>query len=66
MGKTKDKTNGKTILAPWRKGIQEAARKTGRSPSHICRVLKGERIPGVELAIALMDLGFKLPKGTGK
>lgn len=45
-------------LAPWRKGVTEAARVTGRSKAHISYVLRGMRKPGRELAKVLREMGF--------
>lgn len=45
-------------LAPWRKGVTEAARVTGRSKAHISYVLRGLRKPGRELAKVLADMGY--------
>lgn len=62
MDMTKDKTKDKICLSPWRKGVTEAARVTGRSKAHISYVLRGLRKPGKDLARALRSLGLKVPK----
>lgn len=60
MGLNSDKTNDVPRLSPWRKGVTEAARQTGRSKAHISYVLRGLRKPGKELAKVLADMGFNL------
>ena len=45
-------------LPPWRKGVTEAARQTGRSKAHISYDLRGLRKPGKELAKVLSDMGY--------
>ena len=40
-------------------GVRALARKLRRSPSHICRVLQGERKPSAELARKMRRLGLK-------
>ena len=40
-------------------GVRALARSLHRSPSHICRVLKGERKPSAELRRKLARRGFK-------
>ena len=59
------KTTTKPMLAPWRKGISEAAHATGRSKAHISYVLRGLRKPGKDLARALRKLGLKVPEAEG-
>ena len=51
---------GETILRPWRgtPPITKVAARIGRSPSHVWRVLKGQRKPGKELAKVLADMGY--------
>ena len=39
------------------------ARKLHRSPSHIFRVLQGERKPSAELAAKMKKLGLKFKEG---
>ena len=65
MDMTKDKTKDKICLSPWRKGVTEAARVTGRSKAHISYVLRGLRKPGKDLARALRSLGLQVPKEGG-
>ncbi len=43
-----------------RKGVRALARELGRSPSHICRVLHGERRPSPELRRALAKRGVNM------
>lgn len=52
-------------LSPWKKGVTEAARVTGRSKAHISYVLRGLRKPGKDLARALRRLGLQVPKEGG-
>ena len=40
-------------------GVRALARSLHRSPSHICRVLKGERKPSAELERKMRKLGLK-------
>ena len=60
MEKTTENTG--TLLRPWRgtPPITKVAARIGRSPSHVWRVLKGQRKPGRELALVLADMGFKV------
>lgn len=51
-----------TKLRPWRYGVTEAAKITGRSKCHISCVLRGKRVPGAELREFLEKLGFKVPE----
>lgn len=41
-------------------GVRELARILHRSPSHICRVLKGERKPSAEISRKLARRGVKV------
>lgn len=41
-------------------GVRELARILHRSPSHICRVLKGERKPSAEIRRKLARHGVKV------
>lgn len=41
-------------------GVRELARILHRSPSHICRVLKGERKPSAEIRRKLAHRGVKV------
>jgi len=45
-----------------RRGVVAVAKKTGCHPSHITRVLSGEREPGKALERKLRKLGIKLRK----
>lgn len=60
MEKTTEKTG--SLLRPWRgtPPITQVAARIGRSPSHVWRVLKGQRKPGWELAKVLNEMGFKV------
>lgn len=60
MGLNSDKTKDVPRLPPWRKGVTDAARQTGRSKAHISYVLRGLRKPGRELAQVLSEMGFKV------
>lgn len=53
------KEQAKRIKAP---GVRELARRLGRSPSHICRVLRGERKPSAELMRRLRAMGGKVAR----
>ena len=41
-------------------GVRALARRLHRSPSHICRVIQGERKPSAQLAAKLRKLGLKV------
>lgn len=43
-------------------GVRALARILHRSPSHICRVLKGERKPSAEIRRKLARRGVKLER----
>ena len=60
MEKTTEKTG--PLLRPWRgtPPITQVAARIGRSPSHVWRVLKGQRKPGRELADVMHEMGFKV------
>lgn len=42
-----------------KKSLRALARELRRSPSHICRVLRGERKPSAELARKMRRMGLK-------
>lgn len=42
-----------------KKSLRALARELRRSPSHICRVLQGERKPSAELARKMRRMGLK-------
>ena len=49
----------KAKAKPERLSMRALARALHRSPSHICRVLKGERKPSAELERKMRKLGLK-------
>jgi plasmid maintenance system antidote protein VapI len=46
-------------------GVRELARSLDRSPSHICRVLRGERKASAELMRKLRAKGIRVSKARG-
>ena len=42
-----------------KKSLRALARELRRSPSHLCRVLQGERKPSAELARKMRRIGLK-------
>lgn len=49
-----------------RRGVRAVARLCGVSPSHLSRVLSGERTPGTRLLLALEARGVKVGQQARK